>query len=95
MSMLASRLLKDGAVSVIVCASHAWLDASSMNNIDLSPISQLIVTDSIPLPESYTSQKIFQISIAPLLAKIISSDFSYISTFEFNPDTNDDQFVPE
>lgn len=78
---------------MIICASHGSFDEKSMKFIDLSPISQIIVTDSIPLPEKVVSQKIIQLSLAPLLATVISSDFKYLSTSEFNPD--EDQFVPE
>jgi ribose-phosphate pyrophosphokinase len=95
LSVLTFRLLKDGANKVIICASHGSFDENSMKFIDLSPISQIVVTDSIPLPEKCSSPKVVQLSIAPLLAKIISSDFKYIATSEFNPDTEEDQFVPE
>lgn len=89
------RLIKDGAKRVIVCASHAWLDDNAMRNIDLSPINHVVVTDSIPLPDSYQSNKVKQLTIAPLLARIISSDFASSPTSEFNPDTDEEQFLPE
>jgi ribose-phosphate pyrophosphokinase len=91
--MLSFRLLKEGANKVIICASHGSFDENSMKFIDLSPISQIIVTDSIPLPEKVSTRKIVQLSLAPLLATVISSDFKYRSTSEFNPE--EDQFVPE
>ena len=94
-SMICRRLIKEGAHRVVVCASHAWLDENSMKLIDLSPISNVIITDSIPLPDSYQSKKVIQLSLAPLLARIISSDFAHASYTEFNPDTEDDEFIPE
>lgn len=94
LSMLCSRLMKDGARKVYICASHGWFDKNAMDLIDLSQVTQVVVTDSIAMPEK-PSSKIVQLSLAPLLARIIRSDFSYLSTSEFNPDNEEDQFVPE
>jgi ribose-phosphate pyrophosphokinase len=86
--------MKDGARKVYICASHGWFDKNAMDLIDLSQVTQVVVTDSIAMPEK-PSSKIVQLSLAPLLARIIRSDFSYLSTSEFNPDNEEDQFVPE
>lgn len=94
-SILCNRLLKEGANRVYVAASHGYFDDKSINLINLSPITQMIISDSIPLPEnSENSKKIVQLSIAPLIAKIIQSDAKY-AVVEFNPDNEDDQFVME
>jgi hypothetical protein len=77
-SNLCRRLLKDdGANRVIICASHGCFNDEAMRLIDLSPISQVIISDSIALPANL-SHKVVQLSIAPLLARVIQSDLAYI-----------------
>lgn len=95
-SILCNRLLKEGANRVYVAASHGYFDARSIDLISLSPITQVIVSDSIPLPSDVAipQDKIVQLSIAPLIAKVIQSDLKY-AIAEFNPDNEDDQFVME
>jgi ribose-phosphate pyrophosphokinase len=95
-SILCNRLLKEGANRVIVAASHGHFDAKSINLFNISPITQVIVSDSIRLPANtkVTNDKIVQLSIAPLIAKIIQSDSKY-AIVEFNPDNEEDPFVME
>lgn len=92
-SNLCNRLMKEGAQRVYVCASHAFLDENAMQLVELSPLTEVVVSDSIALPKT-ASGKIVQLTIAPLLAKVIASDASY-GEDEFNPDEEEDQFVPE
>ncbi len=70
----ACALMERGARRVFACCTHAVLSASAVERIEESPISELIVTDTIPLPESKEtdSTKITVISVAPLLANAIS-----------------------
>lgn len=95
-TILCNRLLKEGANRVYVAASHGYFDSKSVGLIKLSPITQIIVSDSIPLPPNTAipHEKIVQLSIAPLITKIIQSDSKY-AVVEFNPDNEDDQFVME
>ncbi len=50
-----------------------------------SVATQVIITDTIALPEHH-SRKIKQISIAPMLAAIIASDLSHHASSEFGLD---------
>lgn len=70
---LCGRLKKGGARRVFVCASHGLFSNESMKLIDLSPVEKVVVSDSIPLPPRCSS-KIVQISIAPLLARVIAAE---------------------
>ena len=68
----ASAAITAGAETVDVCAVHPVLSATSVQDIEASPIRKLIVTDTIPLSESAkASKKIHTVSIAPLLAEVI------------------------
>jgi ribose-phosphate pyrophosphokinase len=69
----AARALKDkGANRVVACATHAVLSGPAMERIMDSPLSEVVVTNSIPLsPEAANSGRIKQISIARLLGEAI------------------------
>jgi len=67
-----AQALKDaGAREVLASASHAVLSGKAVERIQNSPLSRLIVTDSIPLPEDKRSEKVVVLSIAELLGKAI------------------------
>lgn len=68
----AKLLQKCGASKIYAAASHAVLSAGSVDRIEQSPISKLVVTDSILLPQSKQSDKIEQLSVAPLFAEAIT-----------------------
>lgn len=64
-------LLKEGAKSVYVAASHGVFSSSAVSILEKSAIQKIVVTDSIPLKKA--SAKIAVVSIAPLLAAAITS----------------------
>lgn len=74
LSTLCHMLKKEGAKRIYLCASHGLFTEDSMNLIELSPVEQVIVTDSLPLPE-ICSKKIVQVSIANELANIIETEY--------------------
>ena len=64
----------EGARAVLASCSHAVLSGHAFERIDRSPISKLIVTDSMPLaPEKRKSGKIVVLTIAELLARAIKN----------------------
>jgi ribose-phosphate pyrophosphokinase len=68
----AAALIKErGAVRVYTCATHGVLSGPALERLESSGISEVILTDTIPLPESKKSAKIVQLSIAPLFAEAI------------------------
>jgi len=67
----AQALLKRGVTAVYACATHALLSGAAVQRIASSPIQELIVTNTIPLPPEKQSDKITVISVAPLLAEAI------------------------
>lgn len=83
----ASKLLKEkGAASVYACASHGVLSGKALENINHSLLEEVVVTDSIPQDLNQAAcPKLKVISVAPLLAEVISrihSDKSLSSLFE-------------
>ena len=59
-----------GARRVVAYATHGVLSGKARENLIASKLQELIITDTIPLPETFS--KVRQISIAGLLAETIS-----------------------
>lgn len=66
----ANALDANGAKSVVACATHGVLSGSAIEKINNSKLSQVIITDTIPL-RGKSSPKIKQISIASLLGSAL------------------------
>jgi ribose-phosphate pyrophosphokinase len=63
-----------GAAAVLASSSHAVLSGHALEKIERSPLSKLIVTDSIPVSaEKRRSEKIVVLSVAELLGKAIKN----------------------
>jgi ribose-phosphate pyrophosphokinase len=70
----AEALLNVGARSVRACATHAVLSGPAVERIENSQLSEVVVTNSIPLhAEAAACGRIRQLSVAPLLAQAIQS----------------------
>ncbi len=70
----AEALLEAGATSVTACATHAVLSGPAVQRIEASKISEVVVTNSIPLSEeAKRCTRIKTLSVAPLLARAIQS----------------------
>ncbi|MGL5271178.1 MAG: ribose-phosphate pyrophosphokinase, partial [Selenomonadaceae bacterium] len=68
----AKALAKMGVKDVYACCSHAILSDPAVKRINESPIKELIITDSIPLPADKKSEKIVSLSIADMLGDAIT-----------------------
>jgi ribose-phosphate pyrophosphokinase len=70
----AEALLAQGAKSVRACATHAVLSGPAMERIMDSKIEEVVVSNSIPLPDCARGNgRIRVMSVAPLLAQAIQS----------------------
>ncbi len=82
----AAEALKDnGAAEVIAAATHAVLSGPAVDRLKNSPISELIVTNTLPIPEERQFPQLTVLSIAPLIARAIREVFddgSVTSLFE-------------
>ncbi|MGO8672773.1 MAG: ribose-phosphate diphosphokinase [Capsulimonadaceae bacterium] len=69
----AAALMNRGAKSVVACCTHAVLSGPAIERIEQSAISELVVTDTIPLTSAKQakSTKTTVLSVAPLLANAI------------------------
>ena len=62
---------RNGARAVYACATHAVLCGPAIERLHDSPLKQIVVTDSIPLPPHKQLPRIKVLSVAPLLADAI------------------------
>lgn len=67
----ANALIENGAKAVYACCTHAVLSDSAIRRIDSSSIKELVVTNTIRLPEEKRIDKITELSVAPLLVEAI------------------------
>ncbi len=68
----ANALINAGAKRVAACATHAVLSGPAVKRIVESPLSEVVVTNSIPLPEEARGTGKFKVvSVARLLAEAI------------------------
>ncbi len=67
----AQALIDAGAKAVYAAATHPVFSNNAIERIENSVISEVVVTDTIQLPEGCKSSKIQQISIGPLLGQSI------------------------
>ena len=70
----ANALLESGAVGVYACASHPVLSDPAVENLNKSPIIEVVVTNTIPLTAAAKHEpKIKVLSIAGLIGRAIQS----------------------
>lgn len=59
--------------SIRAAATHGVLVRDAVDRIVASPLEEVIITDTIPLPDSKRADKIKVLSVAPLFARAIKS----------------------
>src|SRR2546430_3448059 len=64
-------LRAEGAASIRVLATHGVLAGDAVDKLADSPIGEIVITDSIPLPADKHHPKIKILTVAPLLAEAI------------------------
>ena len=69
---LAAQAIKDaGALEVYACCTHPVLSGPALDRLNASVIKEVVVTDSIQVPEEKTGGKIVQVSVDQLMAEAI------------------------
>ncbi|NPC94946.1 ribose-phosphate diphosphokinase [Bacillus sp. WMMC1349] len=70
-TLAANALVESGASEVYACCTHPVLSGPAIERIEHSKIKELVVTNSIELPEEKKVDKFKQLSVAPLMAEAI------------------------
>lgn len=81
----AEALYDQGATDVLVAATHAVFSNPAVDRIKNSRISEVVVTNTLPISEEKRFDKLTVLSIAPLIARAINevfNDGSVTSLFE-------------
>jgi len=83
----AKALMTAGATQVYVTATHGIFSPPAYERIESAPITELVVTNTIPVPEERQHGKIKVLSVAPLFAHAVQNVFNDESVSElFDPD---------
>ncbi len=67
----AETLIKAGAKEVFACATHGLLSGSAVERLNESPISELVLTNTLPTPGPDVLPKLKVLSIAQIFAQTI------------------------
>ncbi|MGN6412451.1 ribose-phosphate diphosphokinase [Flexivirga sp.] len=71
----ADALMKDGAASVVIAATHAIFSDPAVQRLRDSVAREVVVTDTLPITPEKQFDKLTALSIAPLLSKAIREVF--------------------
>lgn len=75
-------LLKHGAREVYACATHGIFSGPAKERLDNSPLEEVVVTNTLPIPDERKSEKVVVLSIASIFANTIASVFKDESVSE-------------
>ena len=71
----ANALFENGAKDVIVAATHGLLSGPAVERLRDSQISEVIITDTLPISDDKRFEGLTVLSIAPLLARAVREVF--------------------
>ncbi|MEO5875066.1 MAG: ribose-phosphate diphosphokinase [Streptosporangiaceae bacterium] len=71
----AEALFEQGAAKVVVTSTHGVLSGPAVDRLKNSRISEVIMTNTLPIPPEKRFDKLTVLSIAPLLASAINEVF--------------------
>ena len=78
----AETLIEAGATEVYAAATHAVLSDPATDRLKNSPIRQVVVTNTLPIPSEKLLDKLVVLSIAPTIASTIKAVFEEDSVSE-------------
>src|SRR3954452_22357829 len=71
----AEALFENGAADVIVASTHAVLSGPAVDRLKNSRISEVVASDTLPIPDDRRFPQLTVLSIAPLVARAIREVF--------------------
>ncbi|HXR41697.1 MAG TPA: ribose-phosphate diphosphokinase, partial [Acidothermaceae bacterium] len=71
----AEALFENGAAEVVVAATHAVFSGPAVDRLKNSQITEVVVTNTLPVPDDRRFDKLTVLTIAPLIARAISEVF--------------------
>ncbi|GAC1379733.1 MAG: ribose-phosphate diphosphokinase [Marmoricola sp.] len=71
----AEACMEAGAAGVVIAATHAILSDPAVDRLKNSPAVEIVVTDTLPIPDEKRFDKLTVLSIAPILSRAIREVF--------------------
>jgi ribose-phosphate pyrophosphokinase len=71
----AEALMADGASGVVIAATHAILSDPAVDRLKNCPATEIVVTNTLPIPAERRFDKLTVLSIAPLVSRAIREVF--------------------
>jgi ribose-phosphate pyrophosphokinase len=71
----AEALMAEGAAGVVIAATHAILSDPAVDRLKNSSATEVIVTNTLPIPDERRFDKLTCLSIAPLISRAIREVF--------------------
>ncbi|HVM19099.1 MAG TPA: ribose-phosphate diphosphokinase [Egibacteraceae bacterium] len=84
----AEALMERGAKEVIAVATHPVLSGPAVKRLADAPLSHVVMSNTLPLPEDCDLDKVEVVSVAPLLASTMKAIFQDESVSELFDDAN-------
>ena len=79
----AAELLVDrGAESVIIAATHGLLSGPAVDRLKNAPVREVVVTNTLPIPDDKHFDSLTVLSIAPIVAEALDAVFRDTSVSE-------------
>ncbi len=81
----AKAMMDKGALEVILCATHAVLSGPALERLAEAPVKEIILTNTIPIPQEHILPNMKILSIASLMGEAIlriHNDLSVSKLFE-------------
>lgn len=85
----ADLLMRRGAASVWAVATHGIFSGSAIDRLKNAPFQQVVVTNTLLVPEDYRFDSLVVLSVAPILAFGIRAIFHDTSVSEISGGLND------
>lgn len=71
----ADALLADGAAKVVIAVTHAVLSGPAVDRLKNSQAVEIVITNTLPVPDDRRFDKLTTLSIAPLISRAIREVF--------------------
>ena len=71
----AEALARDGAAGIVIAATHPILSGDAVDRLKNSAVTEIVVTNTLPIPDEKRFDKLTCLSIAPLLSQAIKEVF--------------------
>jgi ribose-phosphate pyrophosphokinase len=78
----ANLLIDRGATEVYIAATHGLLSGPAVDRLKNAPVREVVVTNTVPVPEEKRFDSLHVLSIAPLVASAIDAVFEDESVSE-------------